>query len=612
MLPRPPVAPSASMRGPPPPGPPPAPPPRAVAFWPLWAAAILLPLLLFAGGGLSAWHAVDAEIRQRLAQTVDLLHEHALRAFETQDAVLMAMQGVTDGMSWEEIASSRALADFSRGLAGRIPVVSTVGMVSPAGRLVQIGSATTFPPPSIDLSDRDYVAAQRNAERDLPFVGAAVHTRVHDHVVFPYSRPRLGADGRPDGGTLWGTFRVSDFMGFYAATAALSGDMVALARSTDGSLLVRQPPLSRPTGHTLPLDSPPMLAAARGEGRVGFAEGVSPLDGQYRIYAARRGASLPVAVIYGMHASVRWGAWTDRMVQLGGVASAASVMLLGLTWLVWKRTRAQVDALGRAQAEAERRALSETARADAEAALREGQRLEALGQIAAGVAHDFSNHVHSVSAAAHLLRKAAHDPQRVLSLVALLEQSSVRGAVMARRVLNFARKDFSEAEDRAAQVFDPRAGIIAACDLLTRSFGAGHRVRWSVGEEVPALLRGATAEIELTLINLGINARDAMPEGGEVVIAASAVRDPPGVGAGLFGRITVTDAGIGMDAATLARASEAFFTTKPRGKGTGLGLSMARALVEGLGGALRIESEPGRGTTVSLWLPAAGPADRPE
>ena len=200
----------------------------------------------------------------------------------------------------------------------------------------------------------------------------------------------------------------------------------------------------------------------------------------------------------------------------------------------------------------------------------------------------------------------------------LVGEAAGHGGALTERMLAVARRG-GGAPDAAA--LDPAQAVAQACELLRRTLGAGVTVRCEVAAEgLPPRVRGDRAELEAALLNLAVNARDAMPAGGELtvslapeVIAEGVAPHPAGLPAGRYARIAVADTGVGMDAATLARATEAFFTTKPAGRGTGLGLSTVRGFAEEVGGALRIESEPGRGTTVTLWLPAAEPdgADPP-
>jgi PAS domain S-box-containing protein len=256
-----------------------------------------------------------------------------------------------------------------------------------------------------------------------------------------------------------------------------------------------------------------------------------------------------------------------------------------------------------------------TARRQAEAALRESeermrqaQKLEALGQLAGGVAHDINNVLQAVGSGAALLERRAGDPAAVRRLGRLIADSATRGASTCRRLLAFARRT----ELRAAPV--PAAGLLEDLrEILAHTLGAGIAVRIEAAAALPPLLADR-GELETVLVNLAANARDAMPAGGVLTLAAGletvrAQSGSAGLAPGEYIRLSVRDTGTGMDPQTLARVAEPFFTTKPVGQGTGLGLAMARGFVQQSGGGFAIASTQGEGTTVTLWLPVAREAE---
>jgi signal transduction histidine kinase len=210
-----------------------------------------------------------------------------------------------------------------------------------------------------------------------------------------------------------------------------------------------------------------------------------------------------------------------------------------------------------------------------------------------------NNLVQNVLAASRLIDRRAADPVQVRRFSRQLAEAAERGGRLARRMLDFSRS----APDRAEQ-FDLRLVLGGLDDLLAGLLGPEMRLDVAL----PPILPPAAAdrrEFETVLVNLIVNARDAMPAGGTIRVAVM-LDPPPGDARPAMLRITVMDSGIGMPAELLARAGEPFFTTKPPGRGTGLGLTMARQFAERSGGTLRIESQQGRGTTVTLWLRAAG------
>ena len=233
------------------------------------------------------------------------------------------------------------------------------------------------------------------------------------------------------------------------------------------------------------------------------------------------------------------------------------------------------------------------------AQLHEAQKLETLGQLTGGVAHDFNNLLTPVIGNLDLLRRRFPDDPRAQRLIDGGLQAASRAATLVQRLLAFARR----------QDLQPRPVAIPALlegmsDMLARSLGPTIDVHIAFTPDLPAA-RVDPNQLELALLNLAINARDAMPDGGPLRIEASAV-DRPSLGAlsaGHYIRIAVIDGGLGMDRDTLARAVEPFFSTKGVGKGTGLGLSMVHGLAAQLGGMLTLTSTPGQGTTAEILLP---------
>lgn len=241
---------------------------------------------------------------------------------------------------------------------------------------------------------------------------------------------------------------------------------------------------------------------------------------------------------------------------------------------------------------------------EALARLFETQKMETIGQLTGGVAHDFNNLLAAILSNLDLLRKRVAGDERALRLLDGAIQGAERGASLTRRLLAFARRQELRAESVSIK------GLVGGMDdLLSRSLGPGIRVALDLDDDLPAVAVDPN-QFELGLLNLAVNARDAMPAGGVLTISGRAVT----VGAGLpveglapgrYVRLTVSDTGVGMDGETLRRAVEPFFTTKGLGKGTGLGLSMVQGLAAQSGGALVLRSAPDRGTAVDLWLPQA-------
>ena len=236
--------------------------------------------------------------------------------------------------------------------------------------------------------------------------------------------------------------------------------------------------------------------------------------------------------------------------------------------------------------------------------LLQSQKMESVGQLTGGIAHDFNNLLMAVMGSLEILKKRLPPDPGLRRLVDGAMQGAKRGASLTQRMLAFARQ-----QDLNTTSVDLGSLLIGMQDLLHRSLGPQIDLRLRIKPDLPAAEVHAH-QVELAILNLAINARDAMPDGGAIDIdvdqkmvgeADRGQRLKPG----RYLRVRVTDTGIGMDAPTLAKAIEPFFSTKPAGKGTGLGLSMTHGLAMQLGGALGLSSEPGKGTVATLWLPAA-------
>lgn len=240
-------------------------------------------------------------------------------------------------------------------------------------------------------------------------------------------------------------------------------------------------------------------------------------------------------------------------------------------------------------------------REKAEGQLRQAQKMEMIGQLTGGVAHDFNNLLMAVIANLDLLRKHHGDDPRASRLIDGAMQGANRGASLTQRLLAFARR-----QDLALAPLSLGDLVRGVHDLLAKSVGNGVVLHLALEEDLPAVLADAN-QIELALLNLVVNARDAMPKGGEITVRTDRAisRGDADIAAGDYIRLVVSDNGSGMDAETLAKATEPFFSTKELGKGTGLGLSMIHGLAIQLHGALRLKSAPGKGTDAELWLPVA-------
>lgn len=261
-----------------------------------------------------------------------------------------------------------------------------------------------------------------------------------------------------------------------------------------------------------------------------------------------------------------------------------------------KRVAERTEELRRAH----EKVLAEIAqREKTEEKLRQSQKMEMIGQLTGGVAHDFNNLLMAVIGNLDLLRRRGPIDARSTRLIEGAIQGAQRGAALTQRLLAFARR-----QELKPEATDLKSLLEGINDLIERSIGNGIDLVYSVPSGLPHVLIDAN-QVELAILNLVVNARDAMPEGGQLTIALDEadLTDAQSGTSTRCVRIAVADTGTGMDEQTLRKAIEPFFSTKGLGKGTGLGLSMIHGLMPQLGGALKLFSKVGEGTRVELWLP---------
>lgn len=308
--------------------------------------------------------------------------------------------------------------------------------------------------------------------------------------------------------------------------------------------------------------------------------------------------------------------WAEIRAQLYRDRSGKAIKMVGVS----------ADVTSRLEAEEQRRRLNEvleqrvaertreleqahavvlgeiSQRERAEKQLRQSQKMEAIGQLTGGVAHDFNNLLMAVLGNLELLRKHVGDDPKAIRLIDGAQQGAKRGATLTQRLLAFSRR-----QDLRIDPVDMRALVTGMEDLLRRSVGSTIVIETNVPDHLPLVSADAN-QVELALLNLAVNARDAMPEGGSIFIDVYEAEQTLQLGELAPGRyvvLSVADQGCGMDTETLQKAIEPFFSTKELGKGTGLGLSMIHGLASQLNGELKLTSEVGKGTRAELWIPVA-------
>jgi len=331
----------------------------------------------------------------------------------------------------------------------------------------------------------------------------------------------------------------------------------------------------------------------------GFVTGTSNFDGHTRLFAYRKMPRYNIYVVSGIESDVVIRDWLKNMGSHLVFGLPATAAMIGLGFVALRRTRREAEAHNQLQQEVARRERTELA-------LQQALKMEAVGRLTGGVAHDFNNLLTAILGNVDLaLRRVPESDERLRRSLTAARQASERAASLVQRLLAFSRQHPLEEK---------------AVDLNRLVQGMSELLRRTIGETitVETVLAGGlwkTAvdpnQLENALLNLAVNARDAMPEGGrltietantyldEAYIAANAADMTPGQ----YVLVAVSDTGTGMTRDVVERAFEPFFTTKPTGSGTGLGLSMVYGFVKQSRGHIKIYSEPGEGTSIKIYLP---------
>lgn len=343
----------------------------------------------------------------------------------------------------------------------------------------------------------------------------------------------------------------------------------------------------------------------------GMPEGHLKVVSYLAVPVSSRSGEVIGGLFFGHEEADRFDARAERLAI--GLAAQAAIAIDNARLIA--ATRRANQTLEQKVAERTAELQSEMAsREQAESALRQSQKMEAVGQLTGGIAHDFNNMLTGVIGSLDLMKRRL-EGGRTDNLMRYMDAASTsaqRAAALTARLLAFSRR----------QSLDPRPvdvnRLTGSLDtLLARSINENIRLSIVPAAGSPYAMVDAN-QLESALLNLAINARDAMPDGGTLTVEVSTVdldvvqvSAKPDVNAGSYVVIAVSDTGVGMQPDVIERAFEPFFTTKPIGQGTGLGLSMVYGFVRQSGGQVQIHSEPGQGTCVKILLPAADPADLP-
>ena len=700
-------------------------------LWVMLAVSVLLPAALFF---YLAWRDHDAYLERAqvdVRQTTEILHEHALKVFETQELAMDWLESRIRGLDWPEIRRHEdELHALVVDIVEHYEQIVQMGVIDDHGHLV---ASTVYPVPPTDLADRDYARALLGGYTGT-FIGEPIVGRFTAKAQFVTARARRSSAGRFDGG-MFVSVDQDYFVDFWRATAHGESSIVTMFRA-DGVLLA-----STGAGvqglERLPVSSAVMARAKLADQGVFVAP--SGITGIERLFGFKKLGRYPVYVTYTLTTEAVLAPWRQQLIRYGLLTLLISLSLVAMTGLTIRHVHLQEASANRLtrstgqlqeeirvreQAEADMRRsqedfrylylktpvmlhsinregrlinvsdfwveqmgypreevigrrfsefMTEPSRSHAseigrgaliedgyrhqipyqlirkdgsvievlmnalaqrdehgefvrslsvtfdvtdwkrtEAQLRQSQKMEAIGQLTGGVAHDLNNLLTVIMAGLERAGRSASDDQRLHRALETAQRGAERAASLTAQLLAFSRR----------QPLEPKA--VEASRLLSRT---AELLRRTLGEaiEIETVSSGGLwpaycdpSQLENALVNLALNARDAMPGGGKLTLeAGNAHLDHdyaeahPEVRPGRYTMIAVTDTGCGMSPEIVEHAFEPFFTTKPEGRGTGLGLSQVFGFVKQSGGHLKIYSELDHGTTVKLYLPRApaGAAD---
>jgi signal transduction histidine kinase len=549
------------------------------------AASIVIPFAFF---GLYSYYtyarALDetGESLQRLVRVID---EQANTVFSINRELISRIEEMLGDGDADFIARSQAeLHGKLQHLVESHPQIAALSVVDSHGRLLL--SSRFMPAPDVSIGDREDFIATRDM-RSKFHVSMPERGRIKNTDIINTLTARVAKDGRFLG-EISIALRRDYLIDYYRQLIAREPGLTLALHRDDGGVLARCPASPRSPAP----DRHPVLGDAFAQGRpAGLMRYVSPLDNDEKLAAWRRVGAYPVYAAAGFSIHDVRLAWWRRDVSIAAIALIPCIGLWVLIGFSLRRLRAEEAAWHNWRGELARRRT-------AEAATRRMQRLGALGNLVASVAHDFNNLLMVVTSNMEIARRKGFSGLE--KEVNAVERASVNAQSLARRLMSVARRQPLQMQvirlDRWMTESEPlvRASVGDKVTLHARVSGA----TWPVRVDV--------TELTSALINIAVNAKDAMPDGGDLHIQCTNVRyqDPhEGLARGEYVVISCKDTGTGMRPDVAKHAFEPLFTTKGAGSGTGLGLAQVLAMAEQAGGAARANTAWGYGTTIYIYLP---------
>jgi two-component system NtrC family sensor kinase len=563
----------------------------------LLVASIVLPILIFSGVAWIAYREYFSDAQRRLETTAGQVYEHAVKVFETFELTARYTDELFDDVTDQQILADEAQYHGRlKTLVETLPQLRDILVIDRNGH--PLVSATFFPTQhGLDLSDRDYFVAIKNDPK-ASFISGIFQSRFADRHLFVISRRRLLNGSNQFEGVVTTGIAPEYFVDYYARLPMAPGSVFALMRG-DGAELARYPQrqdvLARPAQTLFEL-------AVKSSPEQGSTIAVSPADGVERMLSYRRLPRQDVYVVVAVPTYTIVHEWLLGMGRHLFFGVPATIAMVVLAWVALVRTQRESLTYAQLHEEVARRESTEEA-------LRQAQKMEAIGRLTGGIAHDFNNLLTAILGNIDLaVIRLGNVEERVSRNLASAREASRRAATLVNRLLSFSRQHPLE-----VKIVDINRLVQNMSDLLRRAIGETVTVETVLAG---GLWRASVDpnQLENAVLNLAVNARDAMAEGGKLTIEtantyldeAYASSHAGEVAPGQYVMLAVTDSGAGMSKEIADRVFEPFFTTKPPGVGTGLGLSMVYGFVKQSGGHIKIYSEVGEGTTIKLYFPRSG------
>jgi signal transduction histidine kinase len=540
-------------------------------------------------GAAELWHSHEQARRRGEETARTLVRVLAEQTERTLQAIDFTLSGIGDAVAAQNPpANDPRFRETLNERLKALPYVRALFVVGPDGLILH---DTDHPSaPGVSVADRPYFEAHRDDPNLGLRIGHPLRSRSVDTWFVSVTRSVERADGG-FGGVVVAALEPRYFEAFYRGLSVGANGFIALLLR-DGTLLARSPASEEAIGKSFATASPVYTNLA--DSHLGVYWGTSPVDGTLRVVGYQALEASPVVVLVGLARKSVFESWGTHAAMVLGTSAVLLALLAILVYLLMRnrnRERVELERLNRAQ------------------------RLEALGRIAGGIAHDFGNTIRIIQSTCLLLKPSLAGDPGAQSLVGDTERFLASTKQMTERLLAFARR-----QDLRPQVTLVDERIEGFASILRQAAGPRVWIDLKLGSDRAACLLDPV-QFEATLLNLVLNARDAMPYGGTIRVETRLVLPPRGRGilrraprgGGRWVQISVEDTGVGMSRNVQEQAFDPFFTTKGPGQGSGLGLSQVLGFVQQSEGEMELESEEGRGTTVRLMftaVPSPDAADR--